>query len=168
MTTGTCSLGLATPNERLTGHRRLLIMCARVDSGSLKSLSLSLHLSLSLPLSSWGWQGRAESEKGLSSPVLDQQRSFLCVCFVFPSCALCDCAHFTPKLTTRTLHASLSGFICDRPEASNGEGAATWRLQTDAIAASSASYELTTIAGTSGRGRRGDTTIASTSSGRAA
>ena len=27
---------------------------------------------LSLSLSSWGWQGRAESEKGLSSPVPDQ------------------------------------------------------------------------------------------------
>ena len=44
-------------------------------------------LSLSLSLSSWGWQGRAESEKGLSSPVPDQQRSSSCVpvCFVgFP------------------------------------------------------------------------------------
>ena len=40
---------------------------------------------------SWGWQGRAESEKGLSSPVPDQQRSSSCfpVCFVgFPAAHL--------------------------------------------------------------------------------
>ena len=33
---------------------------------------------------SWGWQGRAESEKGLSSPVPDQQRSSSC----FPVCSV--------------------------------------------------------------------------------
>ena len=51
------------------------------------SVSVSVSVSLSLSLSSLGWQGRAESEKGLSSPVPDQQRSSSCfpVCFVgFP------------------------------------------------------------------------------------
>ena len=56
------------------------------------SLCLSVSLSLSLSLSSWGLQGRAESEKGLSSPVPDQQRSILCVCFV-PHPLHCVIAH---------------------------------------------------------------------------
>ena len=91
MTTRTCPLSLATTTERLTAHLSLALSLSLSLS---LALALSLALSLSLSLSSWGWQGRAESEKGLSSPVPDQQRSFLCVCFVLPSCAVCDCAHF--------------------------------------------------------------------------
>ena len=83
---------------------RLWTIFARVDRWLIKSLSLSLSLS------SWAWQGRAESEKGLSSPVPDQQGSFLCVCFV-PHPVLYVIVH-----TSRPL----SGFICDGPEASNG------------------------------------------------
>ena len=37
-------------------------------------LCVSVCVSVCVPVS-WGWQGRAESEKGLSSPVPDQQRS---------------------------------------------------------------------------------------------
>ena len=52
-------------------------------------MDVLLQVSVSVSVSvSWGWQGRAESEKGLSSPVPDQQRSsscFSCVFRWFPS-----------------------------------------------------------------------------------
>ena len=41
-------------------------------------MDVLLQVSVSVSIS-WGWQGRAESEKGLSSPLPDQQRSCSCL-----------------------------------------------------------------------------------------
>ena len=48
-------------------------------------------LSLCLLSVSWGWQGRAEYEKGLSSLAPDQQRS----CSCFPVCSLVSQKHIS-------------------------------------------------------------------------
>ena len=71
--------------SRFLSLSHTLAHCSHITSAG--STNIAMMLSKVIQDASWGWQGRAESEKGLSSPVPDQQRSSSCVpvCFVgFP------------------------------------------------------------------------------------
>ena len=122
------------------------------------SLCLCLCLSLCLCLCPAG-SGRAGQ-----SPRRDSQA--LCLTSSGLPCVFVSCSHLVLCVIAHTSR-QFSVFTSDG-EAPNGGSGATRRLQADAIAASSASCGLTTIAGTSERFRRGFTTIANTSSSRAA
>ena len=157
---------------------RLWTIFARVDLWSLKSLSLSLSLCLSVSLSlclsvslslclsvslslclfvslslclSVSVSVSVSVQLGLARQGRVAAVLFVC-CFVFPSCAVCVCAHFSPVFW----------FLGDGPETPKGRGASTRRLQSDAFATRSASCGLSTVAGATGRFRCGVTTNAST------
>ena len=78
-------LSLLSPPSSLLSLSPSLCLPPSLSLSVSVSVSVSVSFSVSVSVSvSWSWQGRAESEKGLSSPVPDQQRSSSC----FPVCSV--------------------------------------------------------------------------------